>query len=112
MLLGIESDTGEPMQSSTFYSLAFFVGLSSLFSGCCSVPMSGGCGSGESCGVVSRGCDTCPGLLHGGCHGDDEQIVFAELCEIVEETIRLYEQDGRPLPPPVIARQLSAIGEH
>ena len=55
---------------------------------------------------------TCPGLLHGGCHGDDEQVVFAELCEIVEETIRLYEQDGRPLPPPATARQLAAIGKH
>ena len=30
---------------------------------------------------------TCPGLLRGGCHGDDEQAVFAELCEIVRETI-------------------------
>ncbi len=46
---------------------------------------------------------TCPGLLRGGCHGDDEQAVFAELCEIVRETIALYEQDGRPLPPPVCA---------
>ena len=22
----------------------------------------------------------CPGLLYGGCHGDDELAVFAELC--------------------------------
>ena len=42
---------------------------------------------------------SCPGLLHGGCHGDDERQVFAELCEIVEETVDLYRQDGRPLPP-------------
>ena len=53
------------MQSSTFYSLAFLVGLSSLFSGCCGVPLSGGCGSCGSCGVASKGCDACPGLLHG-----------------------------------------------
>jgi predicted RNase H-like HicB family nuclease len=39
-----------------------------------------------------------PGLLLGGCHGDDERAVFAELCEIVEETIRLYLKEGRPLP--------------
>ncbi len=51
---------------------------------------------------------TCPGLLHGGCHGNDEQAVFAELCEIVEETIRLYEQDGRSLPPPVTVQQILA----
>ena len=42
---------------------------------------------------------SCPGLLYGGCHGDDEQEVFAELCEIVEETIELYKKDGRSLPP-------------
>lgn len=53
------------MQSLTFNSLAFFVGLSSLFSGCCGVPLSGGCGSCGSCGVASRGCDAGPGLLHG-----------------------------------------------
>lgn len=42
---------------------------------------------------------SCPGLLYGGCHGDDEKAVFAELCEIVEETIALYQQDDKPLPP-------------
>ncbi len=42
---------------------------------------------------------SCPGLLFGGCHGDDEQEVFAELCEIVEETIELYKMDGKSLPP-------------
>ena len=42
-----------------------------------------------------------PGLSFGGCcHGDDEQAVFAELCEIVEELIEIDQQDGRPLPPP------------
>ena len=25
---------------------------------------------------------SCPGLLFGGCHGDDECAVFAELCVI------------------------------
>lgn len=41
-----------------------------------------------------------PGLLLGGCHGDDEKAVFAELCQVVEEVIALYHQDGKPLPPP------------
>ena len=41
---------------------------------------------------------SCPGLFYGGCHGDNEQEVFAELCHIVEETIALYQRDGRPLP--------------
>ena len=42
----------------------------------------------------------CPGLFYGGCHGDDEQEVFSELCRIVEDTIELYARDRRPLPPP------------
>ncbi len=42
---------------------------------------------------------SCPGLFYGGCHGDNEQAVFAELCEIVDETIKLYESEGKPLPP-------------
>jgi len=43
---------------------------------------------------------SCPGLFYGGCHGEDEKTVFAELCDIVEETIQLYKRDGKPLPPP------------
>ncbi len=48
-----------------------------------------------------------PGLLLGGCHGDDEQRVFAELCQVVEETIELYHQDGKPLPAPTAGRDLA-----
>lgn len=48
-----------------------------------------------------------PGLLFGGCHGPDEKEVFAELCQIVEETIELYHQDGKPLPPPTAGRDLA-----
>ena len=43
---------------------------------------------------------SCPGLFYGGCHGPDERAVFAELCELVEETIELYESEGKPLPAP------------
>ena len=42
---------------------------------------------------------SCPGLFYGGCHGPDERKVFAKLCELVEETIRLYQREGRALPP-------------
>jgi hypothetical protein len=35
---------------------------------------------------------SCPGLFYGGCHGDDESQVFAELCEIVDDTIDLYSK--------------------
>ena len=31
--------------------------------------------------------------------GDDERAVFDELCQIVEETIELYQKEGRALPP-------------
>ena len=47
-----------------------------------------------------------PGLIYGGCHGDDERIVFDELCRIVEEAIDLYRKDGTPLPPPTCGRDL------
>ncbi len=43
---------------------------------------------------------SCPGLFYGGCHGDNEQKVFAELCELVEETIEVYKKEAKPLPPP------------
>ena len=48
---------------------------------------------------------SCPGLFYGGCHGDDEQTVFAELCQLVEETVELYEREGRPLPPPSAGKE-------
>ena len=50
---------------------------------------------------------SCPGLLLGGCHGDDERAVFEELCVIVEETIGLYRSDGKPLPPATAGRDLA-----
>ena len=47
---------------------------------------------------------SCPGLFYGGCHGNNEKEVFAELCEIVEEKIELYKKDGKPLPPPTAGK--------
>ncbi len=43
-----------------------------------------------------------PGLVDGGCHGDDERAVFDELCEIVEEAIAIYREDGKTLPTPLL----------
>lgn len=40
-----------------------------------------------------------PGLIYGGCHGDDEKAVFDGLCRIVDEAIELYRKQGKPLPP-------------
>ncbi|MDD2725087.1 MAG: hypothetical protein PHH59_13835 [Methylovulum sp.] len=42
---------------------------------------------------------SCPGLFYGGCHGTDEKQVFAELCEIVDETIASFLENGDYLPP-------------
>ena len=50
-----------------------------------------------------------PGLFYGGCHGSDQEQVFRELCEIVEETVDLYRQDGKPLPPANSAQDLANI---
>jgi predicted RNase H-like HicB family nuclease len=53
-----------------------------------------------------------PGLLLGGCHGENEKAVFAELCQIVEETIALYHDDGKALPPPTAGRDLANKLQH
>lgn len=50
---------------------------------------------------------SCPGLFYGGCHGEDEQEVFSELCEIVNETLDLYRQDNKPLPPPTFDKDFA-----
>ena len=48
-----------------------------------------------------------PGLIFGGCHGDDEQVVFSELCQVVEEAIDLYRKDGKPLPAATSGRDFA-----
>ena len=48
---------------------------------------------------------SCPELFYGGCHGADAKSVFSELCEIIEETIEIYEQDGRSLQLPMSGRE-------
>ena len=51
---------------------------------------------------------SCPGLLFGGCHGDDELAVFEQLCAAVDEAIDLYRRDGKPLPPPTSGRDYAS----
>ena len=48
---------------------------------------------------------SCPELFFGGCHGTDARAVFAELCELVEESLAIYEQDGTELPRPMSGRE-------
>ncbi|MDA3875450.1 MAG: hypothetical protein PF483_00005 [Halothiobacillus sp.] len=48
-----------------------------------------------------------PGLIYGGCHGDDEKMVFEQLCNIVDEVVELYLQENKPLPPATAGRDLA-----
>ena len=48
-----------------------------------------------------------PGLFWGGCHGENELDVFEELQRIVEETIALYEKEGKALPPPTTGKDVA-----
>ncbi|MBQ11692.1 MAG: hypothetical protein CMJ45_09105 [Planctomyces sp.] len=48
-----------------------------------------------------------PGLIYGGCHGDNEREVFDQLCRIVEEVIETFKRDGNPLPPATSGRDFA-----
>ena len=50
---------------------------------------------------------TCPGLMLGGIHGDDEAKVYKELCQAVEEWIEIYQEDKEPLPPSTAGKEYS-----
>ncbi len=50
---------------------------------------------------------TCPGLMLGGIHGDDEAKVYKELCQAVEEWIEIYHEDMEPLPVATAGRAYS-----
>ena len=50
---------------------------------------------------------TCPGLMLGGVHGDDETRVYKELCKVVEEWIEIYQEDGKPLPSATASKAYS-----
>ncbi|MBW1940889.1 MAG: toxin-antitoxin system HicB family antitoxin [Deltaproteobacteria bacterium] len=48
-----------------------------------------------------------PGWIGKCCHGDNEEEVYHELCQILEEWIELYEKDGIPLPSKITAKNYS-----
>ncbi|OGV66413.1 MAG: hypothetical protein A2498_13010 [Lentisphaerae bacterium RIFOXYC12_FULL_60_16] len=50
---------------------------------------------------------TCPGLMLGGIHGDNEANVYKELCQAVEAWIDIYKRDGEPLPEATAGREYS-----
>jgi hypothetical protein len=53
--------------------------------------------SDEDCVYIGQ----CPDLIS-GIHGDDPVRLYAELCEVVEDVIRHFKSEGRPLPVPMI----------
>ena len=53
-----------------------------------------------------------PGLIYGGCHGEDEKAVFDELCRIVEDAVDLYRREGRSLPPVTSGRDFANKMQH
>ena len=50
---------------------------------------------------------SCPGLMRGGIHGDDEAQVYKELCVAVEEWIAIHREDGDPLPAATAGKEYS-----
>ena len=50
---------------------------------------------------------TCPGLMSGGVHGDNEAKVYKEICQAVEEWIEIYQKDGDPLPAATAGKEYS-----
>ncbi len=50
---------------------------------------------------------TCPCLMLGGVHGPDEAKVYKELCQAVDEWIRIQKEDGEPLPGATAGREYS-----
>jgi predicted HicB family RNase H-like nuclease len=40
-------------------------------------------------------------------HGDDEAKVYQELCQVVAETVELYQADGKLLPTATANKQYS-----
>ena len=48
-----------------------------------------------------------PGWIGKCCHGDNEEKVYRELCQIVDEWIEIYATDGRPLPTTTAGKKYS-----
>ncbi len=47
----------------------------------------------------------CPDLIT-GIHGDDPLILYIELCDIIDDIIRHFESESRPLPQPRVRLML------
>lgn len=50
---------------------------------------------------------SCPALIYGGVHGANEIEVYKELCEVVEESIKILKEEGKKLPQPKTLKSYS-----
>lgn len=50
---------------------------------------------------------TAPGLMLGGVHGRNQEQVFQDLCEAVDEVLMLMKKEGKALPPPTANKKYS-----
>ena len=48
-----------------------------------------------------------PGWIGACCHGDNEEAVYHELCQILDEWIEIYKNDGKVLPPATSNKKFS-----
>ncbi len=48
-----------------------------------------------------------PGWIGKCCHGDNEEDVYHELCQILEEWVEIYKKDNLPLPSSITAKKFS-----
>lgn len=48
-----------------------------------------------------------PGLTLGGVHGKNEKAVYEKLCDLVDEWVKIYEQDGQRLPKATAGKEYS-----
>ena len=48
-----------------------------------------------------------PGLALGGVHGKDEAKVYAKLGGLIDEWIKIHEEDGAALPPATAGKKYS-----
>jgi predicted HicB family RNase H-like nuclease len=48
-----------------------------------------------------------PGWIGKCCHGDNEEDVYRQLCQILDEWIEIYENDKMPLPASISGKKYS-----
>ena len=49
----------------------------------------------------------CSEIVGPCCHGNDEAIVYSELCQIVDEWIEHLKKEGKPLSPSTAGRNIA-----